>query len=254
MTDLRVERRGPRVDITFDRPQRHNALTAEMVAELDRVTTDLATSDARVLVFAGAGGRAFAAGNEISQFTGSPAESLGHEAALRKVFLTVGALPQVTVAAVDGLCVGGGLALATYCDLRIATAGSRFGYPIARTLGNALPRAAVERCVQVFGESVTRQMLLTSRLVDAERAYTSGALLEVCPDSDALTAAVDALVDGLLAAAPGTLRTTKTQLARIAAGLPDGDDDERLLAEVYGGEEFREGVRAFLAKERPRFV
>ena len=83
--------------------------------------------------------------------------------------------------------------MATHCDLRIATPGSRFGYPIARTLGNALSASIVYRCAAIFGESLTREMLLTSRLTSAERAYAVGALLAVTDDLDAELATV---VDG----------------------------------------------------------
>ena len=168
--DIRVERGDGVVEVTFDRPHRHNAFTREMYAQMRELCAELAEDpQTRVLVLRGAGGRAFAAGNEISDFLEQ--DAVAYEDWIRELLESLFALPQVTVAAVDGVCVGGGLAVATHCDLRIATPGSRFGYPIARTLGNALAGSIVYRCASVFGESLTREMLLASRLVDAPRAH-----------------------------------------------------------------------------------
>ncbi|WP_040160344.1 enoyl-CoA hydratase [Mobilicoccus massiliensis] len=255
--ELLIDRDGPVVTVTFNRPHRRNAFTTAMYDAL-RSEVDALADDTRVraVVLRGAGG-AFAAGNDIGEFAAmtSGAEAVAYEARVQELLGSLSALPQVTIAAVDGLCVGGGLAVATCCDLRIATASSRFGYPIARTLGNALSRALLERCVHVFGESLTRQMLLTSRLVDADRAYTIGALLAVCPSRAELDTEVASVVEGVLQAAPLTLRATKQQLGAITATDPAGRaDDDALLEQVYGSAGFREGVRAFLAKEPPRFA
>ncbi|GAA1916318.1 enoyl-CoA hydratase/isomerase family protein [Nocardioides lentus] len=251
---VRVDRDGAVVRVLFDRPERHNAFTTQMYADLADLVGELRDdTTARVVVLRGAGGRAFAAGNEIRDFAGPDADPTAHEAGIRALLRGLLELPQVTVAAIEGVCVGGGLAVATHCDLRVATTGSRFGYPIARTLGNVLPAAVLYRCAAVFGESVTRQMLLASRLVDAERAHAVGALLDVV-DPAGLDAAVDDLVAGVLAASPATLRATKEQLlARVDTLEGPPADDERRLAEVYGGDDFAEGVRAFLANEKPRF-
>ncbi|NYG54742.1 enoyl-CoA hydratase-related protein [Nocardioides perillae] len=250
---LRVTRDGAVVHVVFDRPERHNAFTKAMYAGLRDLCSDLrADAEARVVVLRGAGGRAFAAGNEISDFV--DADAPAYEAWIRSMLQGLAELPQVTVAAIDGVCVGGGLAVATHCDLRVATAHSRFGYPIARTLGNALSASVVYRCAAVFGESLTREMLLTSRLTTAVRAYAVGALLAVVDDAAALDAELETLVAGLLQASPVTIRATKQQLlarARVAEAAP-ADDEER-LREVYTGADFAEGVRAFVAKVEPTF-
>jgi enoyl-CoA hydratase len=160
----------------------------------------------------------------------------------------------VTIAAVDGVCVGGGLAVATHCDVRVATAASRFGYPIARTLGNALSGTVLYRCQSIFGESLTREMLLTSRLVGADRAYGVGALAAVVDSAEALDAEVLSLVSGIAQASRATIETTKRQLTDRARGLEASlEGEEAMLREVYGGPDFAEGVRAFLAKEKPAF-
>lgn len=255
--ELLVERRDAVVDITFNRPHRHNAFTTAMYSGLLDLFGQLAQDDsARVIVLHGAGSVAFAAGNDISEFVGmtSGAQAVEYESRVRKMLTALSRLPQVSVAKVDGLCVGGGLAVATYCDLRLATTASRFGYPIARTLGNALSRPLLERCVHVFGEALTREMLLASRMVDAQRAYGVGAVLSVSATATELERELDSLIEGLLQAAPVTLRATKQQLRAITESGADPAQDERLLERVYSSPGFREGVRAFLAKEKPRFA
>ncbi len=248
--ELQVHRREGVVEVVFHRPERRNAFTAAMYAGMRELVDELRDdTSVRVLVLRGAGGKAFAAGNEISDFLEQ--DAVTYEESIRSLLVALFELPQVTIAAVDGACVGGGLAVATHCDLRIATPHSRFGYPIARTLGNALSASIVYRCVSVFGESLTREMLLTSRLTTADRAYAAGAVMAVVDDLDA---ELDTVVEGLLTASGVTLRATKSQLTARAALLEaEPDSDASLLAAVYRGPDFAEGVRAFLAKEKPAF-
>jgi len=252
--DLIIDRERPGVvEVTFNRPERRNAYTKAMYGRMRELWKELAgDASVRVVVLKGAGGKAFAAGNEISDFL--EADAVEYETWIREMLDRLFALPQVTIAAIDGVCVGGGLAVATNCDLRVATAGSRFGYPIARTLGNALSTPVLHRCAEIFGESLTREMLLAARLVGADRAYAAGAITGCVVDRAALDAEVAALVDGILQASAVTLRVTKQQLrerATIAETAPIGE--EPMLREVYSGPDFIEGVRAFLAKEKPAF-
>lgn len=247
---LLVRRDGPVLEITFNRPERHNAFTKAMYEQIRSTCEALVDDrDTRVVVLRGAGGRAFAAGNEISDFL--EADAVAYEAWIRELLEALHALPQLTVAAVDGVCVGGGLAVATHCDIRIATPHSRFGYPIAKTLGNALAAPVVYRCRAVFGESLTRQMLLTAQLVDAQRAWNVGALAAVADDLDAELAD---LLERVLQLSPVTLRATKHQLLQRSQHVDAAPaDDDALMEEVYSGADFQEGVRAFLAKEKPAF-
>ncbi|HWU31308.1 MAG TPA: enoyl-CoA hydratase-related protein [Marmoricola sp.] len=248
---LKIHRGNGVVAVYFDRPERRNAFTAVMYQAMHNLWDELATdTSVRAIVLRGVGGKAFAAGNEISDFLKQ--DPVPYEESIRAMFSALWSLPQVTIAAIDGVCVGGGLAVATHCDLRIATPHSRFGYPIARTLGNALTSPVVYRCAAVFGESVTREMLLSSRLVDAQRAYNIGALMSVTEDLDA---EVNTVLEGILQASGVTLRTTKQQMLSYAERLevaPEGE--EEAMYAVYGGPDFKEGVRAFLAKEKPNFA
>lgn len=253
---LLVERSPGVVTVTFNRPERLNAMTGPIYDALLDLTLQLrGDPSVRAVVLRGAGGRAFSAGNEISTFVGmtSGDEGVAYERRVRTVMRALLELEQVTIAAIDGVCVGGGLGVATFCDVRICTPHSRFGYPIARTLGNALSAAFVGRCVATFGESVTREMLLTSALVTAERAHAVGAVSAVV-DRAELDSAVDRLTAGILRSAPLTIATTKAQLlARSDACVTDAGDEDR-LRRAYGSADFREGVRAFVAGEEPRFT
>lgn len=241
------------LEVTFNRPERRNAFTKEMYQRLRELWDETAADrSVRVVVLRGAGGKAFAAGNEISDFL--EADAVDYENWIREMFDRLWALPQVTIAAVDGVCVGGGLAVATHCDLRVATTQSTFGYPIARTLGNALSGTVLYRCQAIFGESLTREMLLASRLVAADRAFNVGALTAVVDDATALDAEITALAAGIAKASRVTIETTKHQLTtRARAAEASIDGEEALLRDVYGGPDFAEGVRAFLAKEKPAF-
>lgn len=253
---LRAARCDGVVEVVFNRPERHNAFTAKMYEALIGLCAELRQApEVRAVVFRGEGGRAFAAGNEISEFVDvtDGAGGIAYEAGVLRVLRAIQELPQVTVAAIEGICVGGGLAVATHCDIRVCSDGSRFGYPIARTVGNALSAEVVYRCVAIFGESLTREMLLLSRLVDAHRAHAVGAVAAVLPEGG-LDGELKMIVDGLRSTAQGTLTATKDQLLRHAELLEVApDDDLARMAQVYGSSDFREGVRAFLAKEQPNF-
>lgn len=244
------------VTLTFNRPERLNAMTSAMF-DVFAALVEEASDDpsVRAIVLRGAGGQAFSAGNEITAFAGMTTgeDVVAFDRGQRVVLRAFAELPQVTIAAIDGVCVGGGLGIATFCDLRVATPHSRFGYPIARTLGNALSAVILERCVAVFGEPIAREMLLASRLVTADRAYAVGALAAVVP-AEELDEWVADLTRGIRRSAPGTIATTKQQLLRRTDALLADEGDDALLVERYDSADFREGVRAFSAGEKPTFT
>jgi enoyl-CoA hydratase/carnithine racemase len=152
-----------------------------------------------------------------------------------------------TVAAVEGACVGGGLALAAACHLRVATRSSRFGVPIARTLGNCLSMNSYSLLVHHLGPARTLDLLLRARLLTADEAHGAGFVSEVADDGG-LDGVLTPLVETLLAHAPLSMKAAGQAVARLRrAQLPDGDD---LVREVFGSEDFRAGVRAFVAREQ----
>ena len=164
-----------------------------------------------------------------------------------RILATVEACAVPVVAAVAGACTGGGAAIAAACDLRIAAANLRFGFPIARTLGNCLSVASLARLVALAGEGLAREMLLTARLVEADEGRRSGLVNEVVPTASAALARAQDLARRIASHAPLTVRATRQALLRLRH---DGSraDDRDLIALCYTSEDFREGLEAFLAK------
>ena len=248
---VRFHQDGPVARITFDRPAARNAMTWEMYSELGAVCERLAGErSARVVVFRGAGGKAFVAGTDIAGFADftSGEDGVAYENRMDGYLSAVEALPMPTVAAVEGFAVGGGLAIAAACDFRIASPEARFGAPIARTLGNCLSARGHARLVAALGVARTKRLLLLGEMIGAEEAKAAGFLYEVV-QSEGLDRAIDDLCAKLVKGAPLTQEISKQALRRLAdAGLPAMDD---LIRRIYGSEDFRRGVRAFLDKVPP---
>ncbi len=237
--------------ITFDRPEARNAMTWPMYEQLEAICRQLhADETVRVVRFQGAGDQAFVAGTDIPQFQAfrSGDDGVAYEQRIDAVMALVESLPMPTLAVVQGAAVGGGFAIATACDFRIATPGSRFGVPIARTLGNCLSSANVARLVAAVGRPRTQRLLLLAELLTADEALQMGYLLEIVPPEQ-LDAAARRLCERIATLAPITQRVSKEALNRLLlSGVPDAED---LIRRAYGSEDFREGVAAFMAKRAP---
>ena len=163
----------------------------------------------------------------------------------RAISAALETLPLPTLAVIEGFAIGGGLAIAAACDLRIGTPSSRFGVPIARTLGNCLSVANYARLIAGFGASRAKRMLLLAENLSAEEALTAGFLSEIVEPAN-LDRRVAEITDRLAHHAPITMRVSKEAIRRILqAGLPDGGD---LVRAAYGSDDFRSGVRAFVEK------
>lgn len=251
---VRYERRGAAAYITFDRPAARNAMTWAMYDELATACSRLAEDkEVRVAVFRGAGGKAFVAGTDIAQFLEfkSVEDGVNYERKIEPFMTTLEALPMPTLCVVEGWAIGGGFAIAACCDLRIATPGSRFGVPIARTLGNCLSVANHARLVAVLGVARTKKMLMLAENLKADEALAAGFLAEiVAPDK--LDARIEEICDRLATNAPITMRATKEALRRLVhAAVPEGED---LVRAAYGSADFGIGVEAFVKKHAPRWT
>ncbi len=245
---------GAIATLTFNRPDARNAMTWEMydalVAACDRVDAD---AGLKLLVLRGAGGKAFVAGTDIGQFQsfGAPGDGVRYEARLDAVLDRLERVTKPTIAAVQGVAVGGGCAIALSCDLRVATPESSFGVPIARTLGNTLSAATCGRMLALLGPSRFKELMFTGRLVTAPELHAAGVVNRLA-DASAFDRVVSDLANEIAANAPLTLRSIKEMTRRLIAKQRLSSDEERDLIELcYTSEDFREGVAAFLAKRKP---
>jgi enoyl-CoA hydratase/carnithine racemase len=250
-----VTRDGPVVTLTFNRPEARNAMTWEMYQRLHDTCEEVDADDTvRVLVLKGAGGKAFVAGTDISQFTAfkSGEDGLRYERDGDQRSGRIARVKKPVIAQIEGYAVGGGFGIAAAADLRIATPDARFGAPIARTLGNCLSMRAYARYLDLLGPSRLKELIFTARLMPADEALAAGFVHEIVP-ADAIEARVRELARTIAAHAPITLWVTKEAVRRIqeARPLPDGDD---LIAATYSSADFHEGVRAFIGKRAPRWT
>ena len=241
--------------VTFNRPEARNALTWEMYDALV-AACDAAESNGhvRVLIIRGAGG-AFAAGTDISQFRDFADGEAGvaYERRLDAVVDRIERLRLPTIAAVDGAAVGGGCAIAMACDLRICSERARFGVPVSRTLGNCLSMANTARMVDLVGVAVTKELLLTGRLIDANEAYQRGLATSVVP-VDRLERETHKMAAELSTRASSTITATKLMLLRLRdQRRPPAASADDILRACYGSRDFKEGVAAFLEGRKPRW-
>lgn len=241
------------VTLTLNRPASRNALTLEMYDALAAACRGISgKAGVRALIIRGAGDRAFAAGTEMSEFRSfsAPEDAIAYERRMEAVFRDIERCAVPTIAAMTGACTGGGAAIAAACDLRLADARLKFGFPIARTLGNCLSVSNLARLSAIAGAGRVREMIFTARLLGAEEAHAAGIVCEVLPDAEALHARARALAAEVGAHAPLTLRATKEALRRLREDGPGAEDGD-LVTLCYMSEDFREGLEAFLSKRAP---
>lgn len=246
MTALLVDRRPDRTVVRLHRPAERNAIDAAMVADLHAICAEL-EREPRVLVLTGGDQGVFAGGADIGQLL-----ERGRDDALAginlRLFERIRALPQPSVAAVDGYALGGGAELAYACDVRIATSRSKFGQP-EPVLGIIAGAGATHRLVRLLGESVAKQLLLAGRTLDAEEALHFGLVIEVVEPGDLLHAA-DLLVDRILTSSTMALRLTKMLVDSPEAAHPAVD----LLAQaiLFEDDEKMARMTRFVERKRSR--
>ena len=237
--------------ITFNRPQARNALTWSMYAGLvDAIHAADADPAVKAVILTGTGEKAFAAGTDIGQFRtfSTPADAIGYEKRIDQVLSTLEACRKPTIAAIAGACTGGGAGIAACCDLRIAATGARFGFPIAKTLGNCLSMANLARLSALIGAARVKEVIFTARLIETPEALSIGLVSEVLPDPAALQTRARDLAQAVGANAPLTLQATKAQLRQLRSTVVE---DEALILSCYQSADFREGMESFLGKRKP---
>jgi enoyl-CoA hydratase len=254
--ELVFERQGAVQWITLNRPRVRNALTPAMYARLAQACR-AANEDrsVRALVLTGAE-ETFAAGADIAQFQSMRSERdvLEYEALVAETLDALESVRVPTIAAIAGACTGAGAAIAAVCDLRLATPSARFGFPIARTLGNCLSISTLRRIVDLMGTARSTDLILRARLMDAGEMAAAGLVSEVTSGEDALRARAQELAEELTTFAPLTLWATKEALRRLRGRQVDPGEDRDLILACYLSRDFREGVEAFLQKRKPAWT
>lgn len=255
--ELIVEQRGAIRWITFNRPKARNALTWNMYDLLEKACNDVNADRAvRAVVLTGAGGKAFVAGTDISQFRAFKTEqdALDYEARGNVIMNTLESVRVPTIAAITGACTGAGAAIAACCDLRIGSPTARYGFPIARTVGNCLSMANYSRAAALLGIPRLKDLIMRARLMDAQEMLASGLLSEVTPDEQSLLTRAQTLAEEVASLAPLTLWATKEALRRVREKMSLVDGDSDLIKAVYMSHDFKEGVDAFLTKREPHWT
>lgn len=256
--ELRTWREGPVQWVLFNRPKARNAMTWAMYEGLVEVCRQVdADRSVRAMVLTGARGDrpAFVAGTDISQFRhfDTAEDALQYEEHGNTVMRTLESVRVPTIAAIGGACTGGGAGIAASCDLRIASPSARYGFPIARTLGNCLSIESLSRLETLLGQARVKDLIFRARLMPADEMLAVGLVGEVVSDEDALLPRARELAEHVAGLAPLTLQSTKEALRRIRdQRTPEGSDHD-LILRCYLSADFHEGVEAFLGRRKPQW-
>jgi enoyl-CoA hydratase len=258
-TDKMLARKDGGVGVvTFNNPQRHNAVSLPMWEATKRILDDFAADpDIRVVVLTGAGGKAFVSGADISRFETERANleaARAYSAKSEAAYASIHEFPKPTIAMIRGYCIGGGLGLATCCDLRIASDDSRFAVPAAK-LGLGYGYAGLKRLVDIVGPAFAKEIFYTARQFDAGEALAMGLINRAVPSAE-LENAVKAITDMICANAPLTIKAVKFTVGEILK-----DEARRNVArtvemveQCFASRDYNEGRAAFMEKRKPVFT
>ncbi len=238
--------------VTLNRPQARNALTFAMYDRLAEICDKAKESGLKAILVTGAGDKAFAAGTDISQFRAFDKEkdALDYEARIDRVMDSIERCKVPLIAAIHGACTGGGASIAASCDLRIASRSMKYGFPVARTLGNCLSMTSYARLVYLVGPALVKDVVFRARLIEGEEAIKRGLVSELYEDQAALMKGAEELVRLVASHAPLTMQATKEALLRLRPKIPHGEGNDLVLM-CYMSQDFREGMEAFLNKRKP---
>jgi enoyl-CoA hydratase/carnithine racemase len=256
MTDtILVARDGDIATVVLNRPEKLNALTKPMWARLGDVFLELGADDTvRCILLRGAGEKAFAPGNDISEFDNERSnveQARAYGLVMTRTIDAIGNCRHPVVAQIHGVCVGGGLEIAGLADIRICGESSRFGVPINK-LGLVMAYAEIGALIRLAGEAVALEILLEGRVFDAAEARAKGLVTRVVPDAE-VEAEAKATARRIADGAPLVARWHKKFARRLRETHPLAAADLEEGYACYGTEDFRIGRQAFLAKVKPEF-
>ena len=250
-----VRREGGVATLIFNNPEKRNALSLEMWEGIgDALEAFDREPDVRAIVLRGAGGKAFISGADISQFEerrSTEEKATQYSAITDRAWLALAKTRKPVIAAIEGFCIGGGLAVAMKADIRIATRDSVFGVPAAR-LGIAYPIEAIRDLVNLVGPSEAKWILFTGRQIDAEQALRLGLINKVVAKAE-LDDAVRDLTHTLADNAPLSIEASKETVDQIVRDNVDRKRLHELGVACIESDDFTEGRRAFMEKRRPQF-
>lgn len=248
---------GSTLHIRFNNPERHNALSVDMWEAVPPLLAQAQADECvRLVVFSGAGDKAFVSGADISQFEDMRAarEAVArYEAMAEQALMGIYNFSKPTLACIRGYCIGGGVNVAMSCDIRIASSDAVFSIPAAR-LGLGYRYSAMKNLVDLVGPGVAKDLFFTARRISAQEAKEVGLISRVC-GADQLPALLAEYTQALAANAPLTVRAGKAIVAEILKPSPEVDVDKcrQLIQGCFQSEDYAEGRKAFMEKRKPVF-
>ncbi len=252
---VKIDKQGYIATLTLSNPGKRNAMDLESWGKLSYAFASLDMDrKLRCVVIRGEGTEAFAAGADISEFPqnrANAAQAKVYGDSVAMALSTLQGCRHPTIAMIYGACAGGGLELACACDMRIAARSARLGIPINR-IGNALALPEMKPALDVVGPAVLLEILLEGRMFDADEALQKGLVNRVVAD-EALADNVYATAERIAAGAPLAAQMNKKTLQRLQNPTPISEKDVMDSYAACDSADYTEGVRAFLAKEKPQF-
>jgi len=243
--------------ITFNNPEKHNAVSIEMWDALEQILDGFRSSkDIRVIVLNGAGGKAFVSGADISKFDkerSSKEAVLSYNKRTQKVYENLETFPKPTIAMIDGYCIGGGLNLAVCCDIRICSEKSKFAMPAAK-LSLGYPFSSIKRLFDVMGPGMAKHFMFTAEKISASEALACG-LVQKLVSEDSIDSYVRDYALNIANNAPLTIKAMK----QIGIEISKNSDErdlllcEKLASACFDSEDYKEGRKAFMEKRKPNF-
>jgi methylglutaconyl-CoA hydratase len=239
--------------VTLNRPDKRNAISAAMIAELQTALDEIEKSHARVGIVTGSG-KAFCSGMDLEMLAAiaqqSPAENQEDSRRLARLFRRLWSFPRPLIAAVNGAALAGGCGIATLCDFTLAVPEAKFGYTEVKI--GFLPAIVSVFLIRQIGEKRSRDLLLTGRIIEAAEAKEVGLINELVPAEKLLDRAKE-LADLLISASPASLSRAKRLMTSAVAAAVDADLERAVLenARIRCTPDFKEGLASFLEKRKP---